>query len=313
MNLYVNPENQNLLWNTVQKIPQFQLMSNVNKESLFKHTIKTFYENTKNRRISSNDLKELNKETVQYIIQQCKNAAPQTHQNNINYSFSENRELETMRPIQPVSDIKGSRQEQYVSEVANRQKEYENMMKKEVPPEPNFKEKIEDTAIENMEELLQRQLKQRELDIQNITNNTAVPSSTPRQKAAKKVQIMEKIHLSDHQENNLEVPIIDIPSVTKPHNEIYFETLNAKMDHFNNRLNMIFDILHGMVHGIKSDFQKINIMLESQNSMPTTVLMPGLIPNVDPNITIISMASSLEPVAETDDKTDNTNVVEEIE
>ena len=33
------------------------------------------------------------------------------------------------------------------------------------PPEPNFKEPINDSVIENMDELLQQQLKQRELDV----------------------------------------------------------------------------------------------------------------------------------------------------
>lgn len=302
MNSYVQNENQNLLWNAVQKIPQFQLMSNDDKNSLFRDAIKVIYTNkTKNRRISSNDLKELNKETIQYIIQQCKNASPQIYQNNINYSFSENRELDTMRPIQPISDIKGSRQEQYVSEVANRQREYENMMKKDVPPEPNFKEKIEDTAIENMEELLQRQLKQRELDIQNITNNSILPPPTPRQKVPKKVQIVEKLDLSEYSEDNLEVPTIDIPSASKPQNEADFDVLNQKIDHLKHNLDMIFDILHGMIHGIKSDFQKIHNMIESQNEIPTTILMPAVESNVDPNITIVSTPSSLEPIAEISD------------
>lgn len=302
MNSYVQNENQNLLWNAVQKIPQFQLMSNNDKNSLFRDAVKVIYTNkTKNRRISSNDLKELNKETIQYIIQQCKNASPQIYQNNINYSFSENRELDTMRPIQPISDIKGSRQEQYVSEVANRQREYENMMKKDVPPEPNFKEKIEDTAIENMEELLQRQLKQRELDIQNITNNSILPPPTPRQKVPKKVQIVEKLDLSEYSEDNLEVPTIDIPSASKPQNEADFDVLNQKIDHLKHNLDMIFDILHGMIHGIKSDFQKIHNMIESQNEIPTTILMPAVESNVDPNITIVSTPSSLEPIAEISD------------
>lgn len=36
------------------------------------------------------------------------------------------------------------------------------------PPEPNFKESIGDSAIENMDELLQQQLKQRELDVSHF-------------------------------------------------------------------------------------------------------------------------------------------------
>ena len=52
------------------------------------------------------------------------------------------------------------------------------MIKKELPPEPNFKEPLGDGVIENMEELLQQQLKQRELDIRapiQVENNIRTP------------------------------------------------------------------------------------------------------------------------------------------
>jgi hypothetical protein len=44
-----------------------------------------------------------------------------------------------------------------------RQREYDNMLKREVPAEPNFREMEKDTVIENMDELLQQQLREREL------------------------------------------------------------------------------------------------------------------------------------------------------
>ena len=45
------------------------------------------------------------------------------------------------------------------------------MTKKESPPEPNFQEKIDDTIIENMDELVNLHMKQRELEIQQFGDN----------------------------------------------------------------------------------------------------------------------------------------------
>jgi hypothetical protein len=52
-----------------------------------------------------------------------------------------------------------------------RQREYADMLKQEIPIEPNFQELTKDTAIENMTELVQQQIRQRELDVVNLTES----------------------------------------------------------------------------------------------------------------------------------------------
>ena len=44
------------------------------------------------------------------------------------------------------------------------------MKTKQAPPEPNFKEHVEDTAIENMDELIKQHQQQRQMDL-NVTNS----------------------------------------------------------------------------------------------------------------------------------------------
>jgi hypothetical protein len=44
---------------------------------------------------------------------------------------------------------------------------------KAAPPEPNFKEQVNDGVIENMEELLQQQIRQRELDLSRPQDDLA--------------------------------------------------------------------------------------------------------------------------------------------
>ena len=51
-----------------------------------------------------------------------------------------------------------------------KQKEYDNIKTKQAPPEPNFKEHVEDTAIENMDELIKQYQQQRQMDL-NVTNS----------------------------------------------------------------------------------------------------------------------------------------------
>lgn len=111
---YVSVENQTLLWNTIQKvqllhekIPPYQ------QQDWFKQILGMFYQKIQN---TSYELRQLNKETIGYMIS-------------------------TLKP-KPEAEAEP-----------------------ETKPSSKFGEPISDTAIENMEELLQQQMKQRELDV----------------------------------------------------------------------------------------------------------------------------------------------------
>jgi hypothetical protein len=116
MSSYISVENQTILWNTIQKvqllheqIPPYQ------QQDWFKQILSMFYQKIQN---TSYDLRQLNKETIGYMIS-------------------------TLKPQPEIIETKPS------SKLG----------------EPKFGEPISDTAIENMEELLQQQMKQRELDV----------------------------------------------------------------------------------------------------------------------------------------------------
>lgn len=194
MSQIIKNENQSLLWNIIQQTNQFKnsYICENNKIQLFKDVMKIFYEKikTKNLKLSKQDLENYNKQMIQTYLQelqkcdnfifetpniQIKTSEPTKH---VSFQIPENNNLiqpMSFRPIQPINN-KESPMEAY----SQRQNEYETMTKRELPLEPNFKEKIEDTAIENMEELLQAQIRQRELDLQqmNPINSTSFISST---------------------------------------------------------------------------------------------------------------------------------------
>ena len=144
MTSYISIDNQTMLWSTIQKIQLLHEKIPTNQQQeWFKNILGMFYQQNMNVKYN---LRQLNKDTISYMINLLK----------------QNTE----------------KQESYTRQFVDRQQDYDKMIKKELPPEPNFKEPLGDGVIENMEELLQQQLKQRELDIRapiQVENNIRTP------------------------------------------------------------------------------------------------------------------------------------------
>lgn len=144
MTSYISIDNQTMLWSTIQKIQLLHEKIPTNQQQeWFKNILGMFYQQNMN---VNYDLRQLNKDTISYMINLLK----------------QNTE----------------KQESYTRQFVDRQQDYDKMIKKDLPPEPNFKEPLGDGVIENMEELLQQQLKQRELDVHApfpIENNIRAP------------------------------------------------------------------------------------------------------------------------------------------
>jgi hypothetical protein len=73
MSSFVSPENQKLLWNTINKIDIFHTNISKNEQVVwFKYIIGMFYEKYKNTRPGVKELSLLNKETIRYMISNLK-------------------------------------------------------------------------------------------------------------------------------------------------------------------------------------------------------------------------------------------------
>jgi hypothetical protein len=70
MSLYIHPENQRVLWTTINKARGFA--EKQDSDEWFKQTIAHFYHQNSTRVLNRNDLLQLNKETIEYMIQQLK-------------------------------------------------------------------------------------------------------------------------------------------------------------------------------------------------------------------------------------------------
>jgi len=63
MSAYILPENQRVLWNTINKVKGFS-----KDEQWFKQIIALFYQKNANRDLDQRELLQLNKETIEYMM-----------------------------------------------------------------------------------------------------------------------------------------------------------------------------------------------------------------------------------------------------
>lgn len=162
MNLYIHPDNQTLLWNTINKSIDFinHHATFSEKEVWFQSIIKQFYINNINNS-NNKSLFDLNRETIKFMVDQLKN---QTNSNQTTTQISDINDVNTKIIENP--DNKKHQQQQSFIEL---QQEYEKMLSKNAPKSIDFTEKIEDEPITNMDELLEIYKKERESRIINIT------------------------------------------------------------------------------------------------------------------------------------------------
>lgn len=183
MSQYIRPENQTILWNTIQRVELFRrvLTTDSHQWEWFKEIVGWFYEENRNRRLTKHDLEQLNRRTIEHMILSLKKMASQNvpkkhvsfHESigldlsELEFSEFDKNPPQIRIPSAASSNLekKSIQSQQYSNAFAARQQEYEQMTKRETPPEPNFKEELSDEIIRNMDELLERQKKQREEDM----------------------------------------------------------------------------------------------------------------------------------------------------
>lgn len=167
MNTYIHPDNQKLLWTTIHSVPIIANLPNEFKTKWFKEIVKMFYEKNPHIRDKAM-LQHVNKQTVQYMIQNAKTLlatqTPNPNPPSVGGITSEFTRYEM--------DSKKNT-EWYNKAFAERQKEYETMHAKPLAPEVNFAIRMDDAPLSNMEELIEKYKQERENDMKPF------PSPTP--------------------------------------------------------------------------------------------------------------------------------------
>lgn len=177
MALYIHPENQKLLWNAIIKSPRF--ISLESKEIWFKNIIQHFYESNRHVQLNGNALLQLNRDTIQLMMNQLKSMIEPAASINVNSnseSFtgstaSRNETLysDTSRPVYNKNEtrdyILGQKQEMLTKQFSSKQQEYNSMLLKETPKDVNFKETQLDTPISNIDELIKKHIMERDAEL----------------------------------------------------------------------------------------------------------------------------------------------------
>jgi hypothetical protein len=133
MALYIHPENQELLWKIVNKNPMIQeyfmrYPPNI-KETWFKQIVSAFYDKNRNITFNTENLYEINRDTLNYMVQDVKRNVEHMQQQQM-------RPPAQQVPQMPLTGIPGrddKKEEKFVSQYNQFQNEYYSMFDKKPP------------------------------------------------------------------------------------------------------------------------------------------------------------------------------------
>lgn len=184
MSLYILNENQKLIWDSMNKIPQFQTFGRDvpgQREDWFRDIIQKFYESNKFKLLSVSELQQLNRDTVAYMIQELKSQSYSTFAPTMGSFFDDvstnNAQIlsfpsnEIERKSVTRDYIAEQKQEELNRYFSERQKEYGAMLTRGPGQEIDFRMNMESGPIENMDELVKRQMEARDSEL-NIYKET---------------------------------------------------------------------------------------------------------------------------------------------
>ena len=167
MALYIHPENQELLWKIVNKNPMIQeyfmrYPPNI-KETWFKQIVSAFYDKNRNITFNTENLYEINRDTLNYMVQDVKRNVEHMQQQQM-------RPPAQQVPQMPLTGIPGrddKKEEKFVSQYNQFQNEYYSMFDKKPPDSIDFREKFNDPPpiSGNMEDLVQKHLRERDEEL----------------------------------------------------------------------------------------------------------------------------------------------------
>lgn len=175
MSLYILNDNQKLIWDSMNKIPQFQMFGKDvpgQREEWFRDIIQKFYESNKFKLLSVSELQQLNRDTVAHMIQELKSQSYSTFSPNVGSFFDEGSTQmlsfpsnETERKAVTRDYIAEKKQEELNRVFGERQKEYGTMLTRGPVQDIDFRMEMESGPIENMDELVKRQMEYRDLEL----------------------------------------------------------------------------------------------------------------------------------------------------
>jgi len=254
MSLFIQVENQNILWEMVNKIPLCNTVfppsvpSSQNNKSIWFRSIIEEYYNKIPPNISRNDLYQINRDVLSNMMKNLltlsNNNAPQNMIDRGTFS----------RLDSPIETKK--------TDFEIRQSQYKAMFEVQKPGPIDFSEKLDDDVITNMNELIENQRKMRELELQqfapkqiealqNIKVNILedIPKeSIPLQKLPEQKHV--RFDLSEENTINQRGFIKSSESIEIKQQ---IENMNEKIENMNEKINKIFEMLTTITNPLLSN------------------------------------------------------------
>jgi hypothetical protein len=298
MSLLVHPENQQLIWditNNNQFVVQFfQSNTHIKKEQWFRAVMEHFYNTYKGKQIDKTELNQLNKEVLTYMIQSLQNMAPRPKP-----EPEPARPTYTNIPTPPIPE--NNREELYRQQFMQKQQEYKSLLDKSKPAALDFREKEKDIAISNMEELIQKQMQERNAymnlhplpsqSMQPATNslyqfppqqmqpstNVPNPLPPPQLQPAKNAVPPENIQLLPESTSN-KTPTKSSDDITSKQ---LLELLTEQKSEISSLKTMILNLSNQLIF----TNERLNQPVKSEQSMPAP--KPSMYaPKHDPNVLV---------------------------
>jgi len=291
MSLLVHPENQQLIWDITNNNPFvvqfFQTNTHIKKEQWFRAIMEHFYNTYKGRQIDKNELNQLNKEVLTYMIQSLHNMAPRTKQ-------EPEPALPTYTNIPTPPIPENNREELYRQQFMQKQQEYKTLLDKSKPAALDFREKEKDVAISNMEELIQKQMQERNAymnlhplpsqSVQPVTNslnplqsqnmqyatNSLNPMPAQQMQTAKNAVPPENIQLIPESVSN--------KSQVKSSDDITSKQLLELLTEQKSEISSLKTMILNLSNQLAFTNERLNQPVKSEQSMP--------VPRHDPNVLV---------------------------
>jgi hypothetical protein len=224
MSQFISNDNQTLLYEMIHKDPAIHTAFANNleqKNRWFRSVIERFYKDLP-KNITREELKGINRQVLAFMIRSLNDLSRKN--TSVTYNTLKREQAPDYDTVQ---------------------KQYNSMFETPKPTSVDFGEKVEDTAITNMDELIERHKKQREIELQEYK-----PAPTSTLEDSSRVKILQ-----DVPERELRATVIPDKKVqfnlptdyTHLSNEI--DAIKTKLEHMNDTLlNLVELIKQGIIH-----------------------------------------------------------------
>jgi hypothetical protein len=157
MSQFLSKQNVDVLWDVItddEVVKTFNPQQMQNLQQFFNRHLRGF-----NQMYSTKNIIEVNKLYVNYVFQFI-------------YKQAEPKPIQEIQQLVTSQDIQNKRKEDFNKNLKEKQEEFTQSMSSHVPPEVDFRDKLDDEPIKDLELEMKKMMSQRNYEIQNIYSET---------------------------------------------------------------------------------------------------------------------------------------------